>query len=60
MACLPDSFNDADAAKWKKLVSDGKLMAENGHFQKSIDLMKRALGLRWTEKLEKRIKKIEV
>lgn len=51
---------NVDVAQWKKLVNDAKALAIGGKVQQSLDVFRQALKIHWTEKLERRIKKLEV
>ena len=54
------SLCDADVTKWKKLVNDAKALTTSGKLKEGLSTFHQALKLHWTEKLEHRIKKLEV
>lgn len=49
-----------DVAKWKQLVNEAKALATQGKVRQGLDVFQQALKIHWTEKLERRIKKLEV
>jgi hypothetical protein len=52
--------SNSDIVKWKRLVNEAKALATSGKVQKSLDVFRQASKLHSTEKLDRRIKKLEV
>ena len=51
---------DETIERWQKLVTKAKNLAKEGHVRKAIEITKKALSIHHSEKLEQRLKKMEV